>query len=198
MTRKAGLSRLLKYWRYMLMNLIGTFKGFDDHLDQLPTPDPMLLDYPIASEPSSLVRAYCTALIACRPAHGVDGNFLHSCGFRRFNPKFVSPSKTDLLIRMGRLFGPGLNHFQFRHMLRKCNHCRNFVFIDRLTRHQCDGPSLQTQAEGFDIVPALLTYSYSAGLTPLDVCRLFARCDGCQRIYLESTIGLHGCLGHAW
>ncbi|TEB33319.1 hypothetical protein FA13DRAFT_1731081 [Coprinellus micaceus] len=126
----------------------------------------------------------------------VDRNetFLRTCKFRCFSPRFARPSNTELLLGFARAFGRGLNQFQFCQMLRQCNGCQNFVFTDRLTIHQCDGPVLQTQADNFDIVRALVTMERNAGLSRLDFCHLFTCCDLCHRVFLEHLIFSHACM----
>ncbi|TEB24442.1 hypothetical protein FA13DRAFT_1739287 [Coprinellus micaceus] len=109
-------------------------------------------------------------------------------------PNIVLPSRVDRTpVSLARL-GVGSTSFQFCQMLRQCNGCQNFVFTDRLTIHQCDGPVLQTQADNFDIVRALVTMERNAGLSRLDFCHLFTCCDLCHRVFLEHLIFSHACM----
>ena len=99
----------------------------------------------------------------------------------------------DLLFRLGRAFGDGVTRAQFRRIFNRCDSCRSLVYADRRHSHRCDGAVLQTQEDGFDLVPALLTYSEHAGLSPFDAWQMFTRCDACNRVCFKDSINLHDC-----
>ncbi|TEB19260.1 hypothetical protein FA13DRAFT_1719014 [Coprinellus micaceus] len=127
------------------------------------------------------------------PTQEVDDTFLKTSKLRRFDPRRMGVSKLDLLFCLGRVFGPGITRTQFRKVFRQCVLCQHLMFTDRRHSHQCDGPVLQTQEAGFDIVSALTAFEENAGLSRLDVRRLFARCGACKRVCLEGAIYLHHC-----
>ncbi|KAJ3521851.1 hypothetical protein NMY22_g12143 [Coprinellus aureogranulatus] len=108
--------------------------------------------YPTAEDPLTIVPLEFNA------------DYLKSCKIMAFSPRRMKPSNLELLLRLGRLFGPGLTRSEFRQMMRMCAECHNMAFADRRDSHQCDGSPLQIHEEGFDFARALFSTSKNSGL----------------------------------
>ncbi|KAJ3496999.1 hypothetical protein NMY22_g19744 [Coprinellus aureogranulatus] len=105
-----------------------------------------------------------------------NNQYLTACKLVSFNPNHLGDHNLDVLLTLGRLFGPGITKGQFRQVLRKCSLCRNVCYVERREYHRCGGKALDTQEDDFDFVTALMSWEENAGLNRFDLCRLFARC----------------------
>lgn len=123
----------------------------------------------------------------------VDDDFLAACHFPRFQP--ISVPNVDLLSALGNSSGPGITPAQFQQIMKQCGSCQNLCFADVVQIHRCRGKVPRTQADGFDLVKALLSHTENAGLSRFDLFRAFTRCGVCKNVLKEGTIGLHRCAG---
>ncbi|KAJ3512690.1 hypothetical protein NMY22_g15258 [Coprinellus aureogranulatus] len=170
----------------------GAIPEIDPNSDEQPSNPPAEEASPIPMHFEDHYRSLTPPLVD-RIEREFDEPYLKSCKIIRFNPQRLKPSNLELVFRLGRVFGPGITRGEFRRIVRQCSSCRNLVFVDRQDCHRCDGPSLQTQAEGFDLMNALLSSAETSGLGHSDLPRLLTRCDACERICLGGTIDLHDC-----
>jgi hypothetical protein len=99
----------------------------------------------------------------------------------------------DLVFRLGRVFGDGVSLRQFRCIFDRCALCHNLIYTGGRYSHRCNGTVLWTQADGFNIVSALLMQNEHAGLSLFNDQRLFTCCHACKRVCLEGSINLHEC-----
>jgi hypothetical protein len=123
----------------------------------------------------------------------VDDDFLTTCHFPRFQP--ISVPNVELLFTLGNPSGPGITPVQFQQIMKQCGSCQNLCFTDVVQIHRCRGQVLRTHADGFNLVEALLSHTENAGLSRFDLFQAFTRCDVCENVLKEGSIGLHSCTG---
>ena len=124
-----------------------------------------------------------------------DEGYLANCRIPSFNPQLLKISNMEILLTLGRMFGPGITRNQIARIMRMCIQCRNFCFVERRHLHRCNGAVLLTQSDNFDLITSICSYEGHAGLSSFDMVRLFTCCGVCERVCLEGTLGLHDCPG---
>lgn len=129
------------------------------------------------------------------PALEFNAAFLTKCKLSNFHPDTLRLSNMDIVFILGRIFGPGITRGQLRRIFRQCRSCQNICYVDKRHLHRCNGQVLRSQADGFEIVDALLSSTENAGFSLFDLHRLLTRCSTCERIIQEGFLNLHDCAG---
>lgn len=114
-----------------------------------------------------------------------------------FYPRTLNPPRSDdvdLLFRCTTFLAVGVSLSQFGKIMRLCDDCDRYVFVESIEKHNCGRRPYNVKAKNFSITLAIYCYG-CPGIKVEDLEVAFLVCDTCRRVYLKKFSSMHNCLG---
>ncbi|KAF6752557.1 hypothetical protein DFP72DRAFT_904090 [Ephemerocybe angulata] len=127
--------------------------------------------------------------------YAFDKHYLALAKIKKTNPKLqYPPTNVKLLYSSISPISLGITLAQFGSILRLCQSCDRYLFVERCRTHKCSAPPVNIREEGL-YVPQLMMLEDFGGLTAADIKAFFQVCDTCCRVFSQRFAHFHECPG---